>query len=185
VTTAVDVKAIPLARLHPAEWNPRTIKDKRFQNLCASIQADPDFVWRRPVLAQLDGTIYAGNVRFRTDQHLGLETIPAIIEDMPTSWRGSGLYATTRSGANWSRMHLRNSWPGCETMAATLACSGLRTASSSGPSTVSDSQARSLTPMTSRPYLKSPLPQPGDLWQLGPHRILCGDARDPHEIVIA
>ncbi len=76
------VVAIPLAALHPAPWNPRTISDERFRNLCASIQADPDFLWRRPVLAQADGTIYAGNMRYRAAQQLGLETIPAVVEDV-------------------------------------------------------------------------------------------------------
>jgi ParB-like chromosome segregation protein Spo0J len=76
------VTFVSLVALHPAEWNPRLIKDERFQNLCASIQSDPDFLWHRPVLAQVDGTIYAGNMRFRAAQHLGMETIPAVIEDI-------------------------------------------------------------------------------------------------------
>lgn len=77
------VEAVPLHRLHPAPWNPRTIKDERFQNLVRSIQADLDFLWRRPILATADGTIYAGNMRYRAAQHLGMSTVPAIIEDIP------------------------------------------------------------------------------------------------------
>lgn len=57
----LGVEAIPLARLHPAPWN-----------LVRSIQADPDFLWRRPILATADGTIYAGNMRYRAAQHLGM-----------------------------------------------------------------------------------------------------------------
>src|SRR3970040_357504 len=83
VKQQVAVMAIPISDLRPADWNPRTINDERFTNPCASIQADPDFLWRRPVLAQADGTIYAGNMRYRAAQHLGLETIPAIVEDIP------------------------------------------------------------------------------------------------------
>jgi len=45
------VEAVSLDRLHPAPWNPRTIKDERSQNLVRSIQADPGFLWRRPILA--------------------------------------------------------------------------------------------------------------------------------------
>jgi ParB-like chromosome segregation protein Spo0J len=76
-------EAVPLDRLQPAPWNPRTIKDERFQNLVKSIQADPDFLWRRPILATADGTIYAGNMRYRAAQHLGMATVPAIVEDIP------------------------------------------------------------------------------------------------------
>ena len=80
---SVAAEAVPLGRLHPAAWNPRTIKDERFQNLVRSIQADPGFLWRRPILATADGTIYAGNMRYRAAQHLGMPTVPAIIEDIP------------------------------------------------------------------------------------------------------
>ncbi len=76
------VKSISLTALHPAPWNPRSITEERFQNLCDSIRADPDFLWHRPVLAQADGTIYAGNMRYRAAQHLGMETIPAVVEDV-------------------------------------------------------------------------------------------------------
>jgi len=81
--TEPKVAAVPLAKLKPADWNPRTIRDVRFQNLCRSIEADPDFLWRRPVLAQADGTIYAGNMRYRAASHLGMKTVPAIVEDVP------------------------------------------------------------------------------------------------------
>ncbi len=80
--TAPKVAATPLAKLMPAPWNPRTIRDERFKNLCASIEADPEFLWRRPILAMADGTIYAGNMRYRAASHLGLATVPAIVEDV-------------------------------------------------------------------------------------------------------
>ena len=80
IVTAV---AVSLDALHPAPWNPRTIKDERFQNLCRSIEADPALLWRWPVLAMADGTIYAGNMRYRAAQHLKFSAIPAVIEDLP------------------------------------------------------------------------------------------------------
>lgn len=82
-TQPVTVQLVPLARLRPASWNPRTIREPRFKNLCQSIQADPDFLWRRPVLALADGTVYAGNMRLRAAQHLGWKDVPAIVEDVP------------------------------------------------------------------------------------------------------
>lgn len=81
--TAPKVVNAPLEKLTPAPWNPRSIKDERFQNLVRSIQADPEFLWRRPILAMADGTIYAGNMRYRAAQHLSMATVPAIIEDIP------------------------------------------------------------------------------------------------------
>jgi ParB-like chromosome segregation protein Spo0J len=73
----------PLARLKPAPWNPRTVKTVAFKALCASLEADPDFLWKRPVLAQADGTIYGGNQRYRAAEALGWTDVPAVVEDVP------------------------------------------------------------------------------------------------------
>lgn len=77
------VKLVKLSALRPAPWNPRLISDARFQNLCNSISADPGLLWSRPVLAVADGTIYAGHMRYRAAEAIGLRQIPAIVEDIP------------------------------------------------------------------------------------------------------
>src|SRR4051812_17069527 len=74
---------VALSRLKPAPWNPRLIRDVRFTNLCTSIEADPDFLEQRPILATSDGTIYAGNMRYRAVAHLGWPDVPAILADIP------------------------------------------------------------------------------------------------------
>ena len=76
------VPLVPLGQLHPAPWNPRTIRDSCFQALCHAIEADPGFLWARPVCAQSSGEIYAGNMRWRAADSLGWTEIPAIIEDI-------------------------------------------------------------------------------------------------------
>ena len=48
------VQAVPLTRLRPAPWNPRQIQDEPFQNLCRSLERDPDSLWLRPILATMD-----------------------------------------------------------------------------------------------------------------------------------
>lgn len=80
---ATRTERVPLARLKPADWNPRLILDERFKNLCRSIEADPEFLTLRPILATLDGTIFAGNMRYRAVQHLKWPDVPAILEDIP------------------------------------------------------------------------------------------------------
>lgn len=60
-----SVQLVPLAQLRPAQWNPRSITEERFKNLCRAIEADPEFLWSRPILARADGEIYAGNHRYR------------------------------------------------------------------------------------------------------------------------
>jgi hypothetical protein len=55
--------------LKPAPWNPRYAED-------------PEFLWRRPLLARPDGEIYAGNQRYRAAEHLGYEALPTILDDV-------------------------------------------------------------------------------------------------------
>ena len=54
---------VPLVALTPAPWNPCGIKDERFENLCRSLEADPDFLQLRPILATADGATFLGNMR--------------------------------------------------------------------------------------------------------------------------
>jgi ParB-like nuclease domain len=169
------VQDVPLERLHPAGWNPRTISDERFQNLCRSIEADPDFLLRRPILAQADGAIYAGNMRFRAAQHLQMPTVPAIIEDVSDQLARE---RALRDNAQWG------DWEGDE-LAALL--DRLRTEGSDldllgfgerelqqlldrlEPTALAD-------PDDVPPLPEVPVTKQGDVWLVGDNRVVCGDA---------
>lgn len=77
------MRSVPVARLRAAPWNPREADEPRFLDLCRSIEADPLFLWHRPICARADGTVYAGNLRLRAVMHLGWSEVPAIVGDVP------------------------------------------------------------------------------------------------------
>jgi ParB-like chromosome segregation protein Spo0J len=77
-----QAQLVPLSRLRPAPWNPRQIRGERFKNLMRSIEVDPDFLRLRPVLARLNGEIYAGNQRYLAVEKLGRDMIWAHLEDV-------------------------------------------------------------------------------------------------------
>ena len=77
------VEEIPLKSLTLLENNPRKITKDQMTKLCSSIQEDPDFLFKRPVLVNLvDGKhiVYAGNQRVRAAKQLKMKTIPCIID---------------------------------------------------------------------------------------------------------
>lgn len=76
-------RAVPISTLNRADWNPRTISRDRLDNLKRSVEADPDFMWMRPILATKDGEVYAGNQRLQACIELGWTDVPAILADVP------------------------------------------------------------------------------------------------------
>ena len=179
---AAKIVAVPLTALHPAPWNPRSISDDRFQNLCASVQADPDLLWRRPVLAQADGTIYAGNMRYRAAQHLGFDSIPAVIEDVSDQLARERALRDNQQWGEWEE----------DELAALL--TRLREGGSSVDLLGFDE--RELQQLLDRlehvpgladpddvpPLPDEPITKPGDLWLLGAHRVLCADATSAEDM---
>lgn len=73
---------VKLDELHPAKWNPRLLKDKKFEAMKKSIESDPEYFMVRPCLATKNGTIYAGNMRYRCAEALGWKKVPCIITDI-------------------------------------------------------------------------------------------------------
>lgn len=111
---------LPLASLKPAPWNPRLIRDARFQQLCRSLEADPAFMDERPILATADGTIYAGNMRWRAAQHLGWETVPARIADIPEQLAKERALRDNNQFGEWQEQELAELLAGLQTAGSDL-----------------------------------------------------------------
>lgn len=181
--TAPKVADVPLAKLTPAPWNPRTIRDERFKNLCESIQADPEFLWRRPILAMADGTIYAGNMRYRAATHLGLKAVPAIVEDVPEKLAKE---RALRDNAQWGDWH--------EDQLAEMVYQMAADGSDVKLLGIEDDELARLLGLTGAggnegltdpdevPENVPTRSKPGDLWLLGEHRVLCGDATKADDV---
>lgn len=174
--------AVPLTRLNAAPWNPRNIKDSRFANLCRSIEADPEFLWRRPVLAMADGTIYAGNMRFRAAQHLGHETIAAILEDIPEQLAKERALRDNQQWGEWVEDDLAALLGELKAGESDLDLLGFDERELQQLLDRLGSGAGLVDPDDIPDLPQEPVTQPGDLWLLGEHRVLCGDATEPHDV---
>lgn len=166
------MERIKIEELKPAEWNPRLIKDDRFKNLCKSIENDPEFMELRPILATKDGTIYAGNMRYRAAQHLGWEEIPAIITDIDETLAKERAVKDNNQFGEWDDS-LATLIDELEKEGIELAQLGL---DDSIQATLDKMEEAEIVEDDAPPLPVEPKTKLGDLYQLGNHRLLCGDA---------
>lgn len=90
-----------LTSLTPAEYNPRTISEAQFESLKASMRANPEMLWARPVIALLDGTVICGNMRVRAAIDMKLQTIPVYRVDLDEKTAKEWMLRDNNSYGEW------------------------------------------------------------------------------------
>jgi DNA modification methylase len=185
--TSIVVEQVSINLLRPDPANPRRIGDAELDALERSIR---EFGLVQPVLARrADGTVIAGHQRLVAARRLGLQSVPVVWLDLPLEQaRVLGL-ALNRIGGTWDDALLARLLAELGTGAAVdLSLSGF------GEDEVRD-LLRSLEAREKRERPESfdldaaleratrqPRTRPGDIWRLGEHRLLCGDATNAPDI---
>ena len=173
---------VSLLTLQPAPWNPRQIKDERFQNLCRSLEADSAFLQLRPVLATADGTIFAGNMRYRAAQHLGWETIPAILIDIPEQLARERSLRDNAQWGEWEEDDLAALLAHLSEEGSNVDLLGFDERELQQLLDRLDHTAALTDPDDVPSLADEPITKSGDLWMLGKHRLLVGDSTSPEDV---
>jgi DNA modification methylase len=174
------VAAVGVTLLRPWPDNPRRISGERLEALKQSMVADPAMLWARPLLALRDGTVFSGNQRLRVALELGWESIPVLYVDL--EWDRARTWALRDNAAygEWDE-------PALAELLAELAAEGIDlilTGLTGGdidrilagiPTPVEPDQAPELP-------TGPPESRPGEVYELGNHRLLCGDARSTDDL---
>jgi len=88
VEAKLKLSMIPVDQLHKWDKNPRNIKAVDFEKLKRSLEKNPGFMQKRPLLVnETKGkyVVYAGNMRLAAIKALGWPEAPCIVEkDIPT-----------------------------------------------------------------------------------------------------
>lgn len=170
------IESRPLTELIPYARNARTHSDRQIDQIAASIEA---FGFNNPVLVDEGGCIIAGHGRVLAAQKLGLEQVPTIrIEHLDDSQRRAFILADNRiaENAKWDTDLLSLEVADLSELEMDLSLTGFTDAE------INKLLASTLTPETGEDELpetsEETVSQPGDLWILGSHRVLCGDATD-------
>jgi len=91
--------------------NPRLIKDDKFAKLVQSIKDLPQMLAIRPIVVNKDMVVLGGNMRLKACKEAGLKEVPIIIADNLTEeQQREFLIKDNVSGGEWDWQMLANDW---------------------------------------------------------------------------
>jgi DNA modification methylase len=170
----------PTARPIPYQRNPRICGTQAVTKVAASIA---EFGFRSPILVDGQGVIIAGHTRLLAARQLGLEQVPVIVCDDLAPDRVQALRLAdnrTAQETSWNDELLAleiADLAGGHYDLDLLGFEPLELARLMAPQGgLTDPDAVPEPPVT-------PTSEPGDLWIMGDHRLLCGDSTQPHDVV--
>jgi DNA modification methylase len=167
----------PLERLIPYARNPRTHTEEQVAQIAASIA---EFGFVNPVLVGADGIIIAGHARVMAARKLGMGEVPVIVLDhLSQAQRRALVIADNRlaQNAGWDEEMLRVELEALREDDFHLDLLGFEDAEIEALLAESDDAITGNTDDDAVPEtLDAAVTVPGDVWVLGEHRLLCGDA---------
>jgi len=167
----------PIDKLLPYVRNARQHSDEQIAQIAASIA---EFGFVNPILTGADGVLVAGHGRLAAARKLGLPTVPVVVLDhlTPTQRRALVL-ADNRLAelATWDDALLRIELEGLQDDGFDLDLTGFDADALAELLADEEPQIEGRTEDDAIPEMpEEPVSRPGDVWRLGPHRLVCGDA---------
>jgi DNA modification methylase len=177
LNTALQLEDWPIGRLIEYDRNPR----KNDEVVDRMAQAIVEFGFRIPIVARSDGLVVDGHLRLKAARLLGLETVPVVLADelSETQIRAFRLLANQSANwAEWDDVLLSAELNDLLAEDFDLSLIGFDDAELEALlAGEADPEAASREGEDDVPEPpETPISRPGDLWVLGKHRLLCGDA---------
>jgi DNA modification methylase len=181
-----QIEMLPLAALRPWPGNARRHSKKQVRQIADSIER---FGFTNPVLIGDGGEIIAGHGRVLAAKQLGLDRVPTVrLSHLSAAERRAYVLADNKLALNagWDTeilaielqalidLEFDVTLTGFSLAEVDLALDQAREASTATPDGLAD---RIPGPPA------DPVNRPDDLWRLGRHRLLCGDARSSRDVV--
>ena len=167
----------PTTKLLPYVRNARQHSEEQIARIAASIA---EFGFVNPILTGVDGVLVAGHGRLAAARKLGLPTVPVVVLDhlTPTQRRALVL-ADNRLAelATWDDALLRVELEALQDEGFDLDLTGFDADALAELLADEEPQIEGRTEDDAIPEMpEEPVSRPGDVWRLGPHRLVCGDA---------
>jgi DNA modification methylase len=169
----MKTKTVKISDIKTNPNNPRLIKDDKFKKLVKSIQDFPQMLEIRPIVVNQDMIVLGGNMRLKACKEAGLKEIPIIYADDLTEDQQRQFIIKDNVGfGEWDWEMIANEWD-----AEQLDEWGLD---------VPDFSPNQILEAKKDDYQIPDEIQTdivlGDLFEIGEHRLLCGDSTDSDQV---
>ncbi len=165
----IEYKPVSFLKTH--ERNPRKIDEADFERLKASIADNPDFFEVRPILCTPAGRVFAGNMRLRAALALGMQEVPVAVMDVSPEKEKELMVRDNVANGKWDYEIL-----GADFEVGDLERYGVD---------LSDFGVKNTAPVQDAPAGAPPaevISKLGEIYEIGPHRLLCGSATDEEAV---
>lgn len=176
----------PLDSIKQLENNPRYIKKEDFERLCASVQNNPELFEAQPIILSNrtgENVIIAGNQRYKAALEVGLKEVPTILlEGLTEAKEREIIIRTNVQNGKWDWDILSSeAWGSVDELQDWgVDCSFLtdeaeQDLNSERKETEDDEYDENEHQIETKCKL-------GDIYQLGEHRLMCGDSTKPENV---
>lgn len=162
----MDIKMMKLSDIKPYEKNPRK-NDEAVKYVAESIK---QFGFKQPIVIDKDNIIVAGHTRYKASKNLNLKEVPCIVADDLTDEQIKAYRLADNKVAEKAEWDFELLGEELEDLFDfDMAALGFEEVVEEEPAEVEEDDFDVTPP-------KEAITKPGDIYQLGRHRLMCGDS---------
>lgn len=178
-----ELKVLPVSVLRPAAYNPRKkLKpgDKEYEKIKNSIQ---EFGFADPLVVNADMTIIGGHQRLTVAMDLGYTEVPCAVVDIDKVREKALNIALNKITGAWDDSLLADLLKDIESSDFDLGKTGFEPPEIEELfSQVHDKNVKDDDFDAEKAAEAAAFVEPGDIWLLGRHRLMCGDSTKPEDV---
>lgn len=154
-----------ITKIKPNPNNPRIIKDDKFKKLVQSIKEFPEMLEKRPIVVNKDFMVLGGNMRLKACIEAGMKEVPVLVADWSEEKQREFIIKDNVSGGEWDWDVLANEWDADQLTEWGLDVPDFKTAEAQEDDYEVPDEIKTDIVL-------------GDLFEIGPHRLLCGSSTE-------
>lgn len=169
----MKIEIYPISKVRSNPNNPRIIKDDKFEKLVKSIKEFPKMLEIRPIVVNDEMIVLGGNMRLKACQEAGIKEIPIIkVSDLTEEQQKEFIIKDNVGFGEWDWNDLANNWDSDKLSEWGLDIPGFE-------AEVLEAEEDDFAAPEGGIETDIVL---GDLFEIGNHRLLCGDSTDSDQV---